>query len=335
MQPGKLPADLLAAWLARLDRDDPRVVLGPAVGEDACALAFGDRLLIAKTDPITFASDMIGWYAVEVNANDIACAGARPRWFLATVLLPPPWDAGQAEAVFDQIVRACQRRQISLVGGHTEITAGLERPLVVGCMLGEVAPDKLVRTGGAQVGDTVLMTRGLALEGTAVLARELPDRLAAHGIPTDLIDRAKNLLFEPGISVLPEALLAAEQHPVHSLHDPTEGGLATALRELAMASGLGLAVEAGQIPVLPETAAVCAALGLDPLGLLASGSLLATCAPAAAPALLAAWAAAGIPATAIGRMLPPDDGLWLVGPGGERAPLPPFARDELARAFEE
>jgi len=143
---GKLPAEHLARLLARYTPSDPRVVLGPGIGRDAAVISFGDRYLIAKTDPITFATDEIGWYAVHVNANDVACTGATARWFLATLLLPeghaPP---SLVDDIFDQIASACDELGVALVGGHTEITHGLDRPIVVGCMLGEVTPEKLVR----------------------------------------------------------------------------------------------------------------------------------------------------------------------------------------------
>ena len=104
---------------------------------------------MAKTDPITFASAQIGWYAVNVNANDIACTGATPRWFLATLLLPENLTtAALVEDIFAQIDAACAQMNITVAGGHTEITAGLGRPIVVGHMLGEVTPERLVTTDG-------------------------------------------------------------------------------------------------------------------------------------------------------------------------------------------
>ncbi len=125
---GKLPAELLARLLSRVVSRDPRVLLGPTVGEDAALIDLGDRVLVAKADPVTFATDRIGWYAVHVNANDVACMGARPAWFLATILLPQGAPEALAEDVFAQIEAACEALDITLVGGHTEVTYGLERP---------------------------------------------------------------------------------------------------------------------------------------------------------------------------------------------------------------
>ena len=182
MDVGKLPSQLLAHLLARIGPyRSGRVVVGPGVGQDAAVIDMGDRLLVAKSDPITFASDLIGWYAVHVNANDVACMGARPAWFLATILLPEGAAPSLAEAIFEQVLDACQAMEIELVGGHFEITYGLERPIVVGAMLGEVERGRLVRSSGAQPGDCLILTKGIAIEGTAVLAREAGEALAAAG----------------------------------------------------------------------------------------------------------------------------------------------------------
>src|SRR3989337_4013021 len=131
MDVGKLPNDLLASLLSRVEPRDPRVIIGPGIGWDAAVIdTGGPRLLVAKTDPITFASDLIGWYAVHVNANDVACMGARPAWFLATVLLPEGAPLDLSEAVFGQVLEACDSLGVELVGGHTEFTYRLERPIV-------------------------------------------------------------------------------------------------------------------------------------------------------------------------------------------------------------
>ncbi len=329
---GKLPADLLQALLSRLPGSDPRVVVGPRVGEDAAVIDFGQVFLVAKTDPITFATDLIGWYAVHINANDIAAMGARPRWFLATALLPEGIKPAEVGAIFDQLAGACRELGVSLVGGHTEITYGLDRPIVVGCMLGEVAPDRLVTSAGARPGDAVLVTKGIAIEGTAVLAREAAEVLRRRGVPEEVIARARNFLFDPGVSVVRDAAVAREAAPVTAFHDPTEGGLATGLTEVALASGVGFEVYAEKVPVLPECRAVCEALGLDPLGLLASGSLIITVPEGAVPKLLGSLHRAGIAASVIGRILPAEAGRHLVA-GEGRKPWPHFDRDEIARFF--
>src|SRR3989441_1723832 len=169
---GKLRADTLQAIFDRHQCTDPRVVVGPRLGEDAAVIDMGDRYLIATSDPITFATAEIGWYALHVNANDIAVRGARPRWFLATLLLPAgaTTDAS-VEALFAELHAACEELEVVLVGGHTEITHGLDRPIVAGTMLGEVDKDKLVTTAGARGGGAVVVTQGGPPQGAALIAR--------------------------------------------------------------------------------------------------------------------------------------------------------------------
>jgi hydrogenase maturation factor len=373
---GKLPPELLARLLRRIPATDPRVLLGSGIGEDAAAIDFGappgaplgsavdtagaaappggsgavpassrtagaaagDRVLIAKTDPITFATDLIGWYAVHVNANDVACTGATPRWFMASALLPETWDEPEIEALFDQLVEACRGLGVALVGGHTEVTGGLDRPIVAGCMLGEVERARMVRTGGGVPGDALILTQGLAIEGTAVLAREAEAELRRRGVSAAQIERAQRYLFEPGISVVgaAQALCAAVPpgEALHSLHDPTEGGLAAGVWELAEASGTGAVLDVDTVPILPETRLVCDALGLDPLGLLASGALLAAVAPGTVQAALAALERHHLPARVIGRLTPRADGVRLRGGDGRLGDWPRFERDEVARYFD-
>ena len=332
MKAGKLPPDLLARLLNRLP-SDPRVLLGPGVGHDAAAIDLGDgRVLVAKADPVTFATDQIGRYVVHVNANDVACLGARPTFFLATVLLPERASPELAEEIFEQIRATCAELEIVLAGGHTEVTLGLTRPLVAGAMLGEATRDKLVRPDGARPGDHLLLTKGIAIEGTALLAREAPAALRARAVPGAAIEAAARLLVEPGISVVREAVAACASGGVHALHDPTEGGLATALLELAQAAHVQLRVRLDDLPVLEETRLVCAALGLNPLGLLASGALLIAVEAGACDAVRDAIHDARLPVACIGDVAPLEGDAIIDARNLD--PLPRFERDELARFFE-
>jgi hydrogenase maturation factor len=328
---GKLRAEFLAGLFARHAPLDDRVVIGPRIGEDAAVIDMGDRLLVATTDPITFVTEDLGWYALVVNANDLAVRGAVPRWFLATCLLP---DGQATESsvtqLFAQLGAACRELGVSLVGGHTEVTHGLDRPLVVGTMLGEVAKERLVTTGGARPGDALLLTKGVPVEGTSIIARARAEELRRRGYAEPFLARARSCLDR--LSVLPEARLATELAEVHAMHDPTEGGLATALWELAEAAGVGLSVEAERIPVVAEGRTLCAEFGLDPLGTIASGALLIALAPAGAGTVLHGCAREGIDCAFIGRVVPRDAGVMLVR-AGRAAPLPHFAQDEITRLF--
>ena len=332
---GKLPADLLQAVLDKHARHDPRVFVGPRVGEDAAVIDLGDRYLVATADPITFATDELGWYALHVNANDIAVRGTRPRWFLATLLLPAgATDEEMVRTLFGQLAEACEELEVALVGGHTEVTRGIDRPIIAGTMLGEVAKDRLVTTGGAQVGDAIVLTKGVPLEGAAILAREKGAEALERGVRPAMVRKAKAFLRSPGISILPEAEIACELASVHAMHDPTEGGIATALHELATAAGVGLRIDHDRITVLPEGRALCEAFGLDPLGTLASGSLLRTLGAAEAGIVIHALAREQIDSHFIGQVVPREQGVMLVE-GTRQWPQPTFPRDEIARLFEE
>jgi hydrogenase expression/formation protein HypE len=339
---GKLSGDTLQRLFAKYvraggspdDRESSRrVVMGPRVGEDAAVLDMGDRYLVATTDPITFATDAAGWYALHVNANDVAVRGARPSWFLATLLLPEgATEAAQVEELFAEIAEACDALGVALIGGHTEVTAGLSRPIVVGTMLGEVAKESLVTTGGARPGDTLLLTKGVPLEGAAIIARERGEEAARRGVPEDVLARARGLLRQPGISVVPDARLATAAARVHAMHDPTEGGLATACWEMAEAAEAGVRLERERVPLLPEGERLCAAFGLDPLGTIASGALLLAVAPADAGPVIARCREGGIACAAIGAVTERREGMILVE--GRRArPLPVFPQDEISRLF--
>ena len=328
---GKLPIRTLERLLKRNKIKDPRVIVGPGIGEDAAVIDAGhDRYLIAKTDPITFTADQIGWYAVHINANDIVTMGARPLWYLATLLLPEDLTTEDvAEKIFLDTMTACKSIGVSLIGGHTEITGGLSRPIVVGQMLGEVEKHRLVRTNGARPGDVIILTKGIAIEGTAVIARERVDEMVQI-LGEQTLTRCRNFMYDPGLSVIKEALIASEHASVHAMHDPTEGGLATALHEVAWAANVGLRIQAETVPVFPETQAICNHYHLNPMGLIASGALLIILQANAAENVLARIRSQGIAATVIGEVTDNRKGVKLLTADGV-VDLPLYEQDELNR----
>jgi hydrogenase maturation factor len=323
--------EFLDTLLRRYTHADERLVAGPRVGADVAVVDMGDRYLVVKTDPITFATDQIGWYAVNVNANDIATSGARPLWMLNTVLLPEKGTTpALVEAIFSQLHAACAELGIVPVGGHTEVTLGLDRPIVVGVMLGEVARERLITSAGGRVGDAVLLAKGIPIEATAIIAHEMGDTLRRCGYDEAFLARARGYLHDPGISVVQAACLAADHPGTHAMHDPTEGGLATGLHELAYAAGTGLRLYAERVPLLPEGARLCAEFGLDPLGAIASGALIVAVAPEAADALQRVYAANGIPCAHVADLVPAEEGVAQVR-SGQVLPLPRYDADEITR----
>ncbi|MCP4400675.1 MAG: hydrogenase expression/formation protein [bacterium] len=331
---GKLKLEQLQALLQKYaSTDDERVILGPGVGEDATAIDFGESCLVAKTDPITFVADDIGWYTIVINANDIATCGATPKWFLATILLPEKRTTEEdVEKIFAQLSEACRCYNIALCGGHTEVTYGLDRPIVVGQMLGEVDKGKLIRTSGAKPGNDIVLSKGLAVEATSIIARVKQAELA-QTFSSEFLQRCRNFLHDPGISVLEDAAVAVASGAVSAMHDPTEGGLATGLHELAEAAGVGVQVDFDAIPIFQETALLCREFQLDPLGVIASGALLMTIDPAATEHVLEGLAAKQIQAAVIGKILPASEGRNLLR-GGELAPLKIYHQDELTKIFD-
>jgi hydrogenase expression/formation protein HypE len=334
LKTGKLDIQILRRLLHQYSTTDERVLVGPQIGEDAAAIDMGKEVLIVATDPITFATNEIGYYSVIVNANDIATTGAEPKWYTVTILLPEAQGTEVlVDSIFQQIHQACRKLSICLIGGHTEITYGLDRPILVGQMIGEVRGERLITTGGAKPGDVVLLSKGICIEGTSLIAREKEEALVSRGISTDLVERAQGFLFDPGISVVEEARLAFRAGRVTSMHDPTEGGLANGLHELSMAAGVEIQVEKDRIPIYEESQVLCEAFGLDPLGVIGSGALLITASPPEAEKILKRARRHGVPVTMIGRIqaLGPPSVTMVTSKGYE--PLPYFERDEVLKVF--
>ena len=332
LRTGKLPPELLKKLLKHKGAKDSRVLLGPSIGEDAALVKLGKELLVLKTDPVTYASDMIGWYAVNVNANDVATRGAEPAWFQAVILLPPGSEEALAESIFRQISSAAKSLGIAVTGGHTEVTPGIEHPIVVGDMHGVLKGRKPVASSGARVADVIVLTKGAGIEGTATLAREKRSELL-EVFDEEFIDKAAKYLFDPGLSIVPEAMLALK-YGVSAMHDPTEGGVSMGVYELAEASGKSVELWVETVPILSETARICAKFEIDPLGLLGSGALLATFRPKDADRYMAALRKRFIKSAVIGKVVPGRGKSVAVTSGGI-TPLSFSERDEVLRVLEE
>ncbi len=329
---GKLPPSFLEKYVwRRHGRDDPRVLVGPGIGEDAAVIDMGDRVLVLHSDPITEAVEGIGWLALNIAANDVATAGAKPLWASVTILLPEGFSEKLLDEITRDLHRAAEELGVSIVGGHTEEAPRLDRPILVVTMLGEAPRDRYVRTGGAKPGDAVLVVKSAGLEGTSILAKDFRDLLESQGIGGNLLEKAAGFAAE--VSIVREALLLAEMGAT-SLHDPTEGGLIGGLVEVALASGKTLEVWEKDVPVKPETRRICEALGLDPLKLISSGALIATVPPEKLGQVKEALNSMGIEYGVAGRVHEGAAKLIIHRIGGrtEEYEEPPV--DELARVWE-
>ncbi len=337
---GKLAAELLRQLINQAEAygvgagRDPSVWLGPGIGIDCAVLDIGERLLVLKSDPITFAVQDIGWYVVHVNANDIACMGASPRWLLTTVLLPEgSTSAKEVERLAAQIYQACAEIDVTVIGGHTEITHGLDRPLLTATLIGEVDRERLITPLGARPGDRLLLTKGVPIEATTLLAREFPDRLDDSWSATD-IARACDYLHDPGISVLRDAMMATKAGTVHAMHDPTEGGLYTAVWEMAEASGCSLWIEREKV-LVPELAGrICEAFGLDPLAAIASGALLMAVPESDEAFICNSLIEGNVPCSCIGELREGPMSAWIKRGMDGYEPMPRPHRDAIAQVFE-
>lgn len=323
---GKLDPELLAPLLPAGAGPQSGVLIGPEVGEDAAVVTGAERLVLTS-DPITLAGTELGRYAVAVNCNDLVAMGAEPRYLTTTILLPPGTDRAALEALFAELASAAAGAGVAWVGGHTEVTAAVAGPVVAGAAVGALAGEPW-SSAGARVGDSLVLTKWVALEGSTLLARERPDARAILGAGYAAV---AGWLDRPGISVVAEGRVL-RRFAIHAAHDPTEGGVAQGIHELARCSGVAIDIDAPSLPVKPATRALCEALGIDPLGLLASGALLFTATPEVARCATQALREAGIPATVIGAV---HQGTAVtLRTGDRRVPLPSFPQDEISRLDE-
>ncbi len=330
---GKLPAPLLARLLESNPIRDPSVLVGPGVGLDCAVVEFGEKLLVLKSDPITFATGEIGRYLVQVNANDIATTGGRPRWLLVTLLLPEGKTTEEsAVEIFTQVVKAAEPLGITVIGGHTEITYGIDRVLAMGTLIGEVDKSKLITPRGAQPGHRILVTKGIAIEATAIVAREFGDRLRPHLTEKEL-NAAAAYLTTPGISVLRDAQVAMDAGEVSAMHDPTEGGLASALWELAEACGHSLVIDLASIPITELSKKICQTVGIDPIASISSGALLLTAPITDSERIRCALVESGIDCADIGSVEDEPPKVWFEEEAG-RTELNWPARDEITKLFQ-
>jgi len=253
LRPGKIPIDVLNSTFLRLTGSPSMdIVTPPLAGLDFAAIRIGNKNLIVSADPVTGVVESIGRYAICVSANDVATCGSRPQFAESVVLLPEGADAKYAREVAVQMHREAKRLGISIVGGHTEVTPGLARPIVAVTAFSVV--DDFVSSRDARDGDEMMMTKTAGLEGTAVLSG------------------SKRLLDQ--LSVVGEAAAAYGTGVVHAMHDCTEGGVLGAAFEMSLASSLGFELDEVKVPISPQTARVCSRWAINPLKLIGSGALL-------------------------------------------------------------
>jgi hydrogenase expression/formation protein HypE len=331
LPPGKIPVDILKEVVFKnLGAERKEVIVGPLAGIDGAVLDLGNNSLIVSMDPITGAVERIGWLAVNVNANDIATFGVEPEFLFSCILLPENADRKIVETICTQMNAAAKDLGIAIVGGHCESTIGLANPIVVGCVMGLTEKGRYVTAGGAKAGDKLILTKSAGIEGTAILASDRESELKKT-VSATVLQNAKN--FYGQISVVKEALTAYKTGGVHAMHDPTEGGVAGGIHEMADASGLGVKVSEDQIAVQPETAKICSYFGIDPLQLISSGALLISAEAKFAGEIIENVEQQQIEASIIGEFLESTDQRLLIRKDGEVQVLPRPLSDHLWTAL--
>lgn len=281
--------------------EDPDVILGATFGEDVALTRVGSDILISHVDPIVGAVNNIGWLAVHVACNDVATSGAPPRWIQVLVLIPNKEDEPLLKKIMSDIEQAADEIGVSTIGGHTGYSASLSRPLVAVTALGTLSGREPVLTNGANVGDHILITKGIALEGTAILAGDFANTALDLGLTSQDLKEAKKLMKK--VSVIPEALVLA-QHGAKAMHDVTRGGLLETLLEMSLLSNVGVQVNYNNIPIPIVVSRFVKAFQFDPLKMISSGTLVAAVDPFRLEEAKANLIEAGIPFADIGEIIP-------------------------------
>jgi hydrogenase maturation factor len=322
---GKATAELFEqVILRRLGASDPDVLVGPRHGVDVGVVRVADGVAMALTaDPVfvvpAYGWERASWFAVHILASDASTSGLPLRWMSVDLNLPPAISDEDLATLWDGFHRACEGLGIAVVTGHTARYDGCEWPMVGGATcLALGSADAYVTPTMARPGDAVVVTKGAAIEATALFAATFPDRLTA-GVGAETV-RAADALFE-SMTVVPEAVIARgfglRGDGVTSMHDATEGGVLGGLLEVATASDAGIRVDHDRIPVRPEVGAVCDHVGIDPYTSISEGTLIATVVAERADAYVAALAAEGIEAAVVGEILPSAAGRTIVRDGRE------------------
>lgn len=326
MKTGKVPENVLKrAVLKQLRTKRPEVILGAGIGEDCAALKLApDETLVMSTDPITGTINDIGTLAIQITLNDLASSGAEPFGVMLTVLLPKRARESQLKKIMEQVGTACAGANIQVMGGHTEVTAAVNQPLICVCGVGKAKDNAVVTTGGAKPGMDLLVTKWIGIEGTSILAKDKQTELSTR-FSSSFLATAQN--FDTYISVLPEAKIAVK-FGVAAMHDVTEGGIFGALWEMAEASGTGLEIDLKKIPIRQETIEICEFFDINPYKLISSGCMLM--ASSDGTGLLRELTKAKIPAAIIGKATADNDRVLLNGE--ERRFLEPPDIDELYQA---
>lgn len=328
MELGKIPGNKLQQLiLDKIGYKRDEVLLHAGLGEDSAVIDLKGDLLVISSDPITGASKNAGYLAVHVACNDLAAAGAEPLGLQVVLLLPSHTTDNELETIMEEIVETASSIGAEILGGHTEILSIVTRPIISVTAIGKVKKESFISSAGAIPGDDLVVTKGLGIEGTYILANDFEDKLLSKGVSKEIIISA--LTYGQKLSVIKEGLIAAEMG-AHAMHDITEGGLYGALDEICLVSSTGFEIYEDKYPVNMETEVICKALQIDPAGLISSGSMLIITPDG--EKLVEKLLDEGIFSAQIGKVK--DKGKFVVNSQGEREEFSWSNKDELWRLME-
>ncbi|MCQ2520192.1 MAG: AIR synthase family protein [Lachnospiraceae bacterium] len=308
MNKGKVSESILKrSILKKIDKRRSEVLIGAGVGEDCAVLLNKEDVTLLSSDVISFSTKEDSFMAVNTAANNLASSGAEPVGLMVNLLLPEDYEEPELKAVMGGLEEAAESLNMQIIGGHTTVTSAVNRAVISITGVGKAIKNNIISASGARAGNDVVLTKWIGLEGTFLLAKEYEAELTAK-YPARMIYEAAQ--YDRFMSVVPEAAPAVKSG-VTAMHDVSEGGIFTALWEMAEASHVGLEVELRKIPVKQETIEICNYFDINPYGLLSGGCMLM-----AAPdgeGTLMALKDAGIPATIIGKFTDSNDRILING----------------------
>ncbi len=331
LPPGKIPVEILKEVVFKnLGAERQEVAVGPSAGIDGAVIDIGDISTVISMDPITGAIERIGWLAVNVNANDIATFGVEPAFLFSCILIPEGAGRDLVENISIQMNEAAKNLGVAIVGGHCETTPSLAKPIVICCIMGLTKKNLYVTAAGAKAGDTIILTKTAGIEGTAILATDREAELEKT-LSKVALRNAKDFYYR--ISVVKDAMTAWKTGGVHAMHDPTEGGVAGGIHEIADASKLGVKIFKERIPIAPETSKICRHFKIDPVQLISSGALLISADPRRAEDIIKNLKCENIQAAIVGQFTENPCERTIVNKNGRTRTLPRPNADHLWTAL--
>lgn len=324
---GKLDSDLLKrSVIDKIKYKRPEVLTKAGIGEDCAVIDFGEAECVMSTDPITAAVGEIGRLAIHISCNDVASNGIEPLGIMLVVLLPVGTTEEDVTLLMEQAAEAAAACHVEIIGGHTEITTAVNKPIIVSTAVGRGRKGQSASAETIQVGDEILLTKVAGLEGTGIIAGDFHEEVKAFLTDAEMQEAAAML---SQVSVVREGVVAGCVG-THGMHDITEGGVLGAIWEMCQIAQVGAEVWQEAIPIAQVTQKICAHYGIDPLRLISSGAMLIMVSPEKKEEMVQRLHAADVPVCAIGRILPADEGLYLCREG-KKEKIDPPRTDELYR----